>query len=116
MPEEQRPREEEKVSERAGTAKKPHRLDPVIRAAFASMILERRLELGLTQSEVAERSGYREEYIGKLERREHTPSLTAALMVSKGLEQDPREAINEIRNKMELFRWLEGKDSEAADY
>ena len=53
---------------------------------------------------------------GKLERREHTPSLTAALMVSKGLEQDPTEAVNEIRNKMELFRWLEGKDSEAADF
>jgi transcriptional regulator with XRE-family HTH domain len=116
MSEEQEPREEEKVSERASTAKKPHRMDLVVRAAFASVILERRLKLGLTQGEVAERSGYREEYVGKLERREHTPSLTAALMVSKGLEQDPTEAINEIRNKMELFKWLEGKDSEAADF
>src|SRR5690348_1112957 len=107
MSEEREPREEEKVSERASTAKKPHRMDLVVRAAFASVVLERRLKLGLTQGEVAERSGYREEYVGKLERREHTPSLTAALMVSKGLEQDPTEAINEIRNKMELFKWLE---------
>lgn len=116
MPGEQEPREDEKAPERASTAKKPHRMDLVVRAAFASVILERRLKLRLTQGEVAERSGYREEYIGKLERREHTPSLTAALMVSKSLEQDPTEAINEIRNKMELFKRLEAKDSEAADF
>ena len=116
MLQEQEPHDEERAPERASTAKKPHRMDAVVRAAFASVILERRLKLGLTQGQVAERSGYREEYISKLERREHTPSLTAALMVSKGLEQDPTEAINEMRNKMELFKWLEGKDSEAADF
>jgi transcriptional regulator with XRE-family HTH domain len=116
MSEEQEPRDVEKAPERGSTAKKPHRMDPVVRAAFASVLLERRLKLGLTQGEVAARSGYREEYIGKLERREHTPSLTAALMVSKGLEQDPTDAIDEIRNKMELFKWLEGRDSEAADF
>ena len=116
MSEEQEPRQEEKAPERASTAKKPHRMDPVVRAAFGSVILERRLELGLSQKEVAERSGYTEEYIGKLERREHTPSLTAALMVSKGLEKDPIDTFNAIREKMERFKWLEGKDSEAADF
>jgi transcriptional regulator with XRE-family HTH domain len=101
--------------ERPSTAKKPHRMDPVVRAAFASVILERRLELNLTQKEVAERSGYSEEYIGKLERREHTPSLTAAVVVSIGLEKDPSETLNDVRAKMLLFKWLEGKDPEAAD-
>ena len=116
MSEDQEPRQDEKAPERASTAKKPHRMDPVVRAAFGSVILERRLELGLSQREVAERSGYREEYIGKLERREHTPSLTAALMISKGLERDPTDSFNTIRQKMELFKWLEGKDPEAADF
>lgn len=116
MAEEQGPRQGDKAPDRASTAKKPHRMDPVVRAAFASIILERRLELDLSQKEVAERSGYTEEYIGKLERREHTPSLTAALMVSKGLDNDLLDTLDAIRAKMELFKWLEGKDVEAADF
>jgi transcriptional regulator with XRE-family HTH domain len=116
MAEEQEPLHGDTTEERASTAKKPHRMDPVVRAAFASVILERRLELHLSQKEVAERSGYTEEYIGKLERREHTPSLTATLMVSKGLVNAPIDMINAIHTKMELFKWLEGKDAEAADF
>lgn len=119
MAAEQQPRQEDredKAADRTSTAKKPHRMDPVVRAAFAGVMLERRLELGLSQKEVAQRSGYTEEYIGKLERREHTPSLTAALMISKGLEKDPIETFNAVRAKMELFKWLEGKDPEAADF
>ena len=116
MAEEQHPRQEETTPERASTAKKPHPMDPVIRAAFGSVILERRLQLNLSQKEVADRSGYTEVYIGKLERREHTPSLTAALMVSKGLENDPVDTFNAIRERMDLFKWLEGKDPEAADF
>lgn len=102
--------------ERAGTAKNPHRMDPVIRAAFATVIRELRLKMDLTQNEVGERSGYSEEYIGKLERREHTPSLTAAIMVSAALGQDPTETFNEVRSKMPLFKRLEGKDPESADF
>lgn len=52
------PQRDDGPLERASTAKKPHRMDPVVRAAFASVILERRLELNLGQKEVAERSGY----------------------------------------------------------
>jgi ribosome-binding protein aMBF1 (putative translation factor) len=107
---------DKELLERASTAKKPHRMDPVVRAAFAGVILERRLELNLSQKEVAERSGYSEEYIGKLERREHTPSLTAAITISTGLEKDPTDTLNDVRAKMLLFKWLEGKDPEAADY
>jgi transcriptional regulator with XRE-family HTH domain len=116
MAEEHEPRSEDKAPDRASTAKRPHRMDAVVRAAFGSVILERRLELDLSQKEVAERSGYTEEYIGKLERREHTPSLTATLMVSKGLEKNPIDTVNAICEKMELFKWLEGKDPEAADF
>ncbi len=115
MAEEQESRQHGDVPERASTAKKPHRMDPVIRAAFASVILERRLELGLSQKQVAERSGYTEEYIGKLERREHTASFTAALMISQGLEKDLLDTLTIIRQRMDQFKWLEGKDFEAAD-
>jgi transcriptional regulator with XRE-family HTH domain len=116
MEEDRDPQRNDGPFERASTAKKPHRMDPVVRAAFASVILERRLELNLSQKEVAERSGYSEEYIGKLERREHTPSLTTAIIVSTGLEKDPTDTFNDVRAKMLLFKRLEGKDSEAADF
>jgi transcriptional regulator with XRE-family HTH domain len=103
-------------NERASTAKKPHRMDLVVRAAFATVIRELRQRMDLTQKEVGERSGYCEEYIGKLERREHTPSLTAAIMVSTALGKDPTETFNEVRAKMPLFERLEGRDPEAADF
>jgi len=102
--------------ERANTSKKPHRMDPVVRAAFASVIRELRQKLDLSQRELAERSGYSEEYIGKLERREHTPSLTAALMVSTALEKDPTDTFNDVRARMPLFKRLKRRDHEAADF
>jgi transcriptional regulator with XRE-family HTH domain len=103
------------AKKKANTAKKPHRLDPVVRAAFATVIRQRRLKLGLSQKRVAELSGYCEEYIGKLERREHTPSYTAAIMVSLAVQQDPADTTNQVRAMMPRFKRLEGKDQEAAD-
>ena len=116
MAEDQESQRDNEPLGRSGTAKKPHRMDAVVRAAFGSVIRERRLELSLSQKEVAERSGYSEEYVGKLERREHTPSLTATIMVSTGVEKDPTDTFNDVRERMLLFKWLEGKDSEAADF
>jgi transcriptional regulator with XRE-family HTH domain len=96
--------------------KKPHCNDPVVRAAFASIIVQRRRELNLKQRQVAERSGYSEKYIGMLERRKHTPSFTAAIMISGALEFDnPGVLANEVRSLMPRFKRLEGKDHEAAD-
>jgi transcriptional regulator with XRE-family HTH domain len=99
----------------ASTAKKPHRMDPVVRAAFGSVIRELRRKLKLSQKRVGELSGYSEEYIGKLERREHTASLTAAIMVSAALQTDPTDVFNRVRSLMPRFKRLEGKDPEAAD-
>ncbi len=101
---------------KAHTAKKSHRMDPVVRAAFAGVIRELRLKLNLSQKRVAELSGYSEEYIGKLERREHTPSYTAAIMLSLAVQQDPADTVNRVRSLMPRFKRLEGKDHEAADF
>jgi transcriptional regulator with XRE-family HTH domain len=100
----------------AKKAKKPHWNDPVVRAAFASIIVQRRRKLKLKQRQVAERSGYSEKYIGLLERRKHTPSLTAAIMISGGLGYDnPGTLANEVHSLMPRFKRLEGKHHEAAD-
>jgi XRE family transcriptional regulator, regulator of sulfur utilization len=90
-------------------------MDPVVRAAFATVIRQLRRKRRLSQRNVAELSGYSEKYIGFLERRKHTPSLTAAIMVSTALEHDPTDVFNKVRSLMPRFRRLEGKDPEAAD-
>jgi len=97
------------------TAKKPHRMDPVVRAAFASVIRELRRKLKMTQKRVGDLSGYSEKYISFLERRKNTPSLTAAIMVSTALQQDPEVTLKQVRALMPRFKRLEGRDPEAAD-
>jgi transcriptional regulator with XRE-family HTH domain len=99
----------------AKTAKKPHPQNPVVRAAFATIIRELRRKLRLSQKQVAERSGYSEKYIGFLELRKNTPSLTAAIMISVGLGEDPGKIVNDVVLLMPRFKRLEGKDHEAAD-
>jgi len=103
------------MSESTSTAKKPHRMDPVVRAAFASVARQLRRRLRLTQKQVAESSGYSEKYISLLERRKNTPSLTATIMVSTALQQDPTVTFNQVRALMPRFKRLEGKDADAAD-
>ena len=97
------------------TTRKSHRKDPVVRASFARIIIELRRQLKLKQRNVAERSGYSEKYIGNLERRKNTPSLTAAIEISNALESDPRDVLNKTLLLMPKFKRLERRDPEAAD-
>jgi transcriptional regulator with XRE-family HTH domain len=97
------------------TNRKSHRKDPVVRAAFARIIVELRRQLKLKQHQVAERSGYSEKYIGNLERRINTPSLTAAIEISIALEADPRDVLNKTLLLMPRFKRLERREPEAAD-
>lgn len=103
------------AKKRATTAKKPHPQNPVVRAAFASIIRQLREKRGLSQKNVADMSGYSEKYIGFLELRKNTPSLTAAIMICTALKEDPGNIVNEVRRLMPKFKRLESKDLEAAD-
>ena len=60
----------------AGGKEPRHPKEPVVRAAFARVLVELRKEAKMKQGRVAELSGYEEKYIGALERRKHTPTLT----------------------------------------
>ena len=92
-----------------------HRKDPVVRASFARIVVDLRKRLNLKQRQVAERSGYSEKYIGNLERRINTPSLTAAIEIAVALEVDPTELLARTLSLMPSFRRLELKDSSTAD-
>jgi transcriptional regulator with XRE-family HTH domain len=100
---------------KAKTAKKPHPQNPVVRAAFATIIRQLRIKHGLGQKEVADLSGYSVKYIGFLELRKNTPSLTAAIMICTALKEDPGKIVNDVGLMMPCFKRLQGKDHEAAD-
>jgi transcriptional regulator with XRE-family HTH domain len=102
------------MAKKSGNAK-AHRKDPVVRAAFARILVERRKRLRLKQHEIASRSGYSEKYIGQLERRINTPSLTAMIEISAALEENPQAVLKEVLILMPRFKRLEMPDPEAAD-
>jgi transcriptional regulator with XRE-family HTH domain len=96
-------------------ARKSHRKDPVVRAAFARIIVDLRRKLKLKQRQVADRSGYSEKYIGNLERRLNTPSLTAAIEIASALRVDPTDVLAQTLSLMPSFKHLERKDPLTAD-
>ncbi len=104
------------MPEKSGqTRNKPHKRDPVVRAAFARVLVEERRKRRLKQHQVASKSGYSEKYIGQLERRLNTPSLTAMIEISGALQLDPRDTLSRVLDLMPRFKRLEKAAPEAAD-
>jgi hypothetical protein len=58
---------------------------------------------------VGEKAGYEEKYIGKLERREHTPTLTALVQISNAVNVSPLDMLAGVLQLLPLFAHLEGK-------
>jgi XRE family transcriptional regulator, regulator of sulfur utilization len=83
--------------------------EPVVRAAFARVLADLREKAGLTQGQVAEKSGYEEKYIGALERRKHTPTLTVVIQISNAVNVSPLEALELVLELMPKFAHLELK-------
>jgi len=83
--------------------------EPVVRAAFARVLADLREKAGLTQGQVGEKSGYEEKYIGALERRKHTPTLTAVIQISNAVNVSPLETLELVMQLMPKFAHLEPK-------
>ena len=86
-----------------------HPKEPVVRAAFARVLAQFREAAQLTQAQVGERAGYEEKYIGLLERRKHTPTLTAVVQISGAVNVSPMKMLSGVLELMPLFAHLEGK-------
>jgi len=84
-----------------------HPKEPVVRAAFARALVELRKEARMKQGRVGELSGYEEKYIGALERRKHTPTLTAVIEISKALNVSPVETVTRVLDLLPKFAHLE---------
>lgn len=97
--------------QRVGGKEPRHPKEPVVRAAFARVLVELRKEAKMKQGKVAEGSGYEEKYIGYLEHRKHTPTLTAMIEISHALKVSPVETLTRVLNLMPKFAYLENTDS-----
>lgn len=91
----------------AGGKEPRHPKEPVVRAAFARTLVELRKEAKMKQGRVGELSGYEEKYIGALERRKHTPTLTAVIEISKALNVSPVKTVARVLELMPKFAHLE---------
>src|SRR5438132_2891375 len=94
---------------KVGGKKPRHPKEPVVRAAFARVLVELREMAGISQGQVGEKSGYEEKYIGALERRKHTPTLTAVIQISNAMNVSPLETLRLVLELMPKFAHLEPK-------
>lgn len=86
--------------------------EPVVRAAFARVLAELREDAGLTQAQVAERSGYEEKYISALERRKHTPTLTAVIQISDAIGVSAVETLKRVLELLPKFAHLNASSTD----
>jgi transcriptional regulator with XRE-family HTH domain len=63
---------------------------------FGAVVRRLREEQGLTQEQLAERSGVSATYIGFIERGDNVPTLTVVLDVAVGLGISPSELLREF--------------------
>ncbi len=66
---------------------------------FAAEVRTLRIDLGLSQEELAERANLHRNYIGMIERAERSPTLLAIAAIAKGLKLSASElvALAEVR-------------------
>jgi transcriptional regulator with XRE-family HTH domain len=69
--------------------------DPVVAAAFGSVIRSARTSRGIAQEALALRSGIERSHMGRIERGEHMPTLSVVFKLSKGLGMSASVLIQE---------------------
>lgn len=68
-----------------------NRKKTALRVEFGKIVRAKRCELGLTQEELAEKSGLHPTYVGSVERGERNISLENIVTISKALECSPKD-------------------------
>ncbi|MCA0970930.1 helix-turn-helix domain-containing protein [Halobacillus litoralis] len=68
-----------------------------IKQAFGQRVRQLRLELEMSQEEMAIQAGFDRTYISSVERGERNPALTTICRIANGLNILPNDLISEIR-------------------
>ncbi len=66
-------------------------------AEFGSRVRQRRLEVGLTQEDLAEQAEMHVTYLGGIERGVRNPALQKILLIAAAVEIDPAELVRGLR-------------------
>ena len=75
----------EKSSIRPGRPKGSRTADPVVAAAFGAAVRSARTTRGIAQEALAHLSKIERSHVGKIERGEHMPTLSAVLKIARAL-------------------------------
>lgn len=70
-----------------------------IRLAFGKLLRKKRQEIGISQEELAFRSGLHRTYVGSVERGERNLSLENIFVFAKTLGYHPRDLIPDLPSK-----------------
>ena len=85
----------EKSSIRPGRPKGSRTADPVLAAAFGAAVRSARTTRGIAQEGLAHLSKIERSHVGKIERGEHMPTLSAVLKIAKALGMSGAELLAE---------------------
>lgn len=73
--------------------------DPALLKSLAAELKARRIKLNISQEELAHRSGLGPIFIARLETGINQPSLTALVMLAKGLKIRPGELVDAVMTR-----------------
>ncbi len=73
----------------------------VVSKAFGAVLKEARLEMGLSQEQLALHAGIDRTYVGMLERGTRHPSLNLLFTIGPVLEKTPVELIGKVQKALE---------------
>ena len=73
----------------AGRPKGTKSFDPAPAIAFGKAVRERRLQIGISQEELANRAQVERSHMGKIERGEHMPNFVLILRLANALQISP---------------------------
>ena len=75
--------------------------NPALMNAFAAVLKARRSALGISQEELARRSGVNRSFVARIEIAQNQPTLSVLFRLSHGLNVAPEELIRQARLKLE---------------
>jgi predicted transcriptional regulator len=76
--------------------------DPALLSSLAAELKARRSKLGITQEELAHRSGLQPLFIVRVETCTNQPSLTAFVMLANGLAAAPEELLASVMHRYKV--------------
>ncbi|MEY4725744.1 MAG: hypothetical protein RLZ36_371 [Pseudomonadota bacterium] len=85
----------------AGRPKGTKSFDPAPALAFGKVVRSRRIEVGLSQEELANIASVERSHMGKIERGEHMPNLVLILRLADALKITAGELVNDAVDLIE---------------